>query len=203
MSIHPCSSLRKNSRLLDSNRHTLQGSTTHLLLLLLSTPLLSFLHLQQRQQAVNCQQLPLHNNNTQQQHQQHPPKYPPNRMHSIILKVFVWSRKTVSHSILRKSVRNNRLIFNILFLNIYILLDDHPPPAYDEVAQPPRAPQNYYGDNNNHGYTNPSAPLLPSSGPPVTSYATIPPATPYTPGSPRSTCTVRGHCTCRFGIWRR
>ncbi|KAF9125633.1 hypothetical protein BGX30_000378, partial [Mortierella sp. GBA39] len=65
--------------------------------------------------------------------------------------------------------------------------DDQPPPAYDEVAQPPRAPQNYYGDNNNHGYTNPSAPLLPSSRPPATSYSTIPPATPYTPGSPRST----------------
>ncbi|KAG9064356.1 hypothetical protein KI688_003544 [Linnemannia hyalina] len=84
-----------------------------------------------RQQAANRQQLLLRNN-TQQQHQQYLSQYPPNRVHSIILK-------------------------------------------------------NYYGDNNNHGYTNPSAPLLPSSGPPATSYSTIPPATPYTPGSPRST----------------
>ncbi|KAF9081027.1 hypothetical protein BGX23_001382 [Mortierella sp. AD031] len=41
---------------------------------------------------------------------------------------------------------------------------------------------------NNHGYSNPSAPLLPPSGPPATSYSAIPsaPATPYTRGSPRS-----------------
>lgn len=109
------------------------------------------------------------------------------------------NERVISHSKHRKSARNNRLIFIILLLNMYILLDDQPPPAYDEVLQPPRAPQNYYGDNNNNGYANPSAPLLPSSRPPATSYATIPPTTPYTPGSPRSTCTVRGHYICRFG----
>ncbi|KAK3843856.1 MAG: hypothetical protein J3R72DRAFT_440098 [Linnemannia gamsii] len=62
---------------------------------------------------------------------------------------------------------------------------DDQPPAYDEVARPAGAPQGYYGNNNNQGYNNPTAPLLPS-GPPADSYSAIPPATPYTPGSPRS-----------------